>query len=223
MGAMLWWPAAPSPSNAIYILIAPSHCSSGVSICLMTCCTMYNNHGLHCTLLNMSCNCMTKCRSFLMFKCRQKIGRRVDIYHSCDGRARMCGDEFMAETSQTKIKLKSVRSKINSDKVISNIVNMNMIAKGHYWYRLGCFFLHAKCQNELEKILVDLFCVLIILWKFQRDRSTATPRPTNHVFTHIYAYSSPLQTTPLKNIFHNTVYSDVTHGGIIVLLVTFCV
>ena len=74
-----------------------------------------------------------------------------------------------------------------------------------------------------RKILVDLFCVLIILWKFQRDRSTATPRRTNPAFRHIYAYSSPLQTTPFKNIFHNTVYSDVTDSGIIGLLVTSCV
>ena len=81
MGAMLWWPAAPSPSNAIYILIAPSHCSSGVSICLMTCCTMYNNHGLHCTLLNMSCNCMTKCRSFTVSCCSWTVNE-LDFFKS---------------------------------------------------------------------------------------------------------------------------------------------
>ena len=88
MGAMLWWPAAPSPSNAIYILIAPSHCSSGVSICLMTCCTMYNNHGLHCTLLNMSCNCMTKCRSFTVSCCSWTVTELEvkSIYWFCQKR-----------------------------------------------------------------------------------------------------------------------------------------
>ena len=71
----------PSPSNAIYIFIAPSHCSSGVSICLMTCCTMYNNHGLHCTLLNMSCNCMTKCRSFTVSCCSWTV-TELDFFKS---------------------------------------------------------------------------------------------------------------------------------------------